>query len=198
MATLDCRGMSCPQPVLETKKALEKSGGEEVLVLVDNPGSKENVRRFAESQGYRVDIAEEKGGFAIRVQKAGAAKKEPVREEKRIEGVAGLVVFIEADSIGRGSEELGRILMRSFLHTLGEAEFEPVKVVMVNGGVKLACEGSEVLEDLQQLSRQGTEILSCGTCLDFFGLKTKLKAGRISNMYEILSSLAQAGRVLKM
>jgi selenium metabolism protein YedF len=198
MATLDCRGMSCPQPVLETKKALEKSGSEEVLVLVDNPGSKENVRRFAQSQGYRVDIAEEKGGFAIRVQKAGAAKKEPVREEKRIEGVAGLVVFIESESIGQGSEELGRILMRSFLHTLGEAEFNPAKVVMVNGGVKLACEGSEVLEDLNQLSRQGTEIFSCGTCLDFFGLKAKLKAGRISNMYEILSSLAQAGKVLKM
>ena len=198
MATVDCRGMSCPQPVLETKKAMEKSGAEEILVLVDNPGSKENVRRFAESEGYRVDIAEEKNGFAIRVQKAGGAKKEPVREEKKIEGVAGLVVFIESDAIGRGSEELGRILMRSFLHTLGEAEFKPAKVIMLNGGVKLACEGSEVLEDLNQLSRQGTDILSCGTCLDFFGLKAKLKVGRISNMYEILSSLAQAGKVLKM
>jgi selenium metabolism protein YedF len=198
MATLDCRGMSCPQPVLETKKALEKSGSEEVLVLVDNPGSKENVHRFAESQGYRVDIAEEKGGFALRLQKGGAAKKEPVREEKKVEGTTDLVVFIESDSIGRGSEELGRILMRSFLHTLGEAGFKPAKVVMVNGGVKLACEGSEVLEDLQQLSRRGTEILSCGTCLDFFGLKAQLKAGRVSNMYEILSSLAEAGKVLKM
>jgi selenium metabolism protein YedF len=198
MPTLDCRGMSCPQPVLETKKALEKSGSEEVLVLVDNPGSKENVRRFAESQGYRVNVAEEKGGFALRLQKTGTAKMEPVREEKKVEGETSLVVFLESDSIGRGSEELGRILMRSLLHTLGEAEFKPAKVIMVNSGVKLACEGSEVLEDLHQLSRQGTDILSCGTCLDFFGLKARLKAGRISNMYEILSSLAQAGKVLKM
>ncbi len=198
MPTLDCRGMSCPQPVLETKKALERSGSEEVLVLVDNPGSKENVRRFAESQGYRVNVAEEKGGFALRLQKTGTAKMEPVREEKKVEGETSLVVFLESDSIGRGSEELGRILMRSLLHTLGEAEFKPAKVIMVNGGVKLACEGSKVLEDLHQLSRQGTDILSCGTCLDFFGLKARLKAGRISNMYEILSSLAQAGKVLKM
>ena len=198
MATLDCRGMSCPQPVLETKKALDKSGSEEILVLVDNPGSKENVRRFAESQGYRVNVAEEKGGFALRLQKAGGAKMEPARHEKKMEGEAGLVVFLESDSIGRGSEELGRILMRSFLHTLGEAEFKPAKLIMVNSGVKLACEGSEVLEDLHQLSSQGTDILSCGTCLDFFGLKAGLKAGRISNMYEILSSLAQAGKVLKM
>jgi len=198
MKNLDCRGMSCPQPVLETKKALAAAGAEGVQVLVDNPGSKENVRRFAESQGYGVHISEEKGVFTLRLQRAGGAKGEPIPEEKKIVGETEMVVFIESDSIGRGSEELGRILMRSFLHTLGEAEFRPAKVIMVNGGVKLACEGSEVLEDLRQLSGQGAEILSCGTCLDYFGLKPKLQVGRISNMYEILSSLAQAGKVLKM
>lgn len=198
MAIVDCRGMSCPQPVLETKKALEKSGLEEVLVLVDNPGSSENVRRFGESQGCRVDITEEKGTFRLRLQKAGAAKKAPRAEEKKATGEADVVVFIESDSIGRGSEELGRILMRSFLHTLGEADWKPAKIIMVNSGVKLACEGSEVLEDLHQLSRRGAEIFSCGTCLDFFGLKSKLQVGKISNMYEILSFLVQAGKVLKM
>lgn len=198
MAILDCRGMSCPQPVLETKKALEKAGAEEVLVLVDNPASKENVRRFAESQGYGVNITEEKGAFTLRLQKGEGAEKAPIPEEKMTMGNANLVVFIESDSIGRGSEELGRILMRSFLHTLAEAEYKPAKIILVNSGVKLTCEGSEVIEDMRHLSRQGAEILSCGTCLDYFGLKTKLQVGRISNMYEILSSLAQAGKVLKM
>lgn len=198
MKTVDCRGMSCPQPVLEAKKALAGAGGEAIQVLVDNPGSKENVRRFAESQGYGVDITEEKGAFTLRLQKAGAAKKGPMPEEKKAMEETNSVVFLESDSIGRGSEELGRILMRSFLHTLGEAEYNPAKIIMVNGGVKLACEESEVLEDLIGLSRQGVEILSCGTCLDYFGLKSKLKVGRISNMYEILSSLGQAGKVLKM
>jgi selenium metabolism protein YedF len=190
--------MSCPQPVLETKKALEKSGPEGVLILVDNPASKENVRRFAESQGYQVDITEEQGAFRLRLQKAGTIRKDPVREEIKVEGETLWVVFIESDSIGRGSDELGRILMRSFLHTLAEAEFKAAKIILVNSGVKLTCEGSEVLEDLRHLSGQGTEILSCGTCLDYFGLKTKLQVGRISNMYEILSSLAQATKVLKM
>jgi len=198
MATVDCRGMSCPQPVLETKKALEKSGPEGVLILVDNPASKENVRRFGESQGYQVDITEEQGAFRLRLQKAGTIRKDPVREEKKVEGETPSVVFIESDSIGRGSDELGRILMRSFLHTLAEAEFKAAKIILVNSGVKLACEGSEVLEDLRHLFGQGTEVLSCGTCLDYFGLKSKLLVGRISNMYEILSSLAQAGKVLKM
>lgn len=198
MAILDCRGMSCPQPVLETKKALEKAGAEEVLVLVDNPASKENVRRFAESQGYGVNITEEMGAFTLRLQKGEGAEKTPIPEEKMTMGNANLVVFIESDSIGRGSEELGRILMRSFLHTLAEAEYKPAKIILVNSGVKLTCEGSEVIEDMRHLSRQGSEILSCGTCLDYFGFKTKLQVGRISNMYEILSSLAQAGKVLKM
>lgn len=87
--------------------------------------------------------------------------------------------------------------MRAFMHTLGETEFKPAKIILVNSGVKLTCEGSEVLEDLNHLSGQGAEILSCGTCLDYFGLKAKLQVGRISNMYEILSSLAQAGKVIK-
>jgi len=196
---IDCRGLACPQPVLETKKALEAPGAGEILVVVDNPGSKENVRRFAESQGHQVSITEEKGVFELRIQK-GKGKSESV--EGKPEGIQGslspdLVVFIDTDSLGRGSEELGRILMRSFLQTLEQSEVHPQKVILINSGVKLACEGSEVLEDLQELSAKGTKILSCGTCLDFFGMKKKLLVGRVSNMYEILNSLAGAGKVIK-
>ncbi len=198
MKTVDCRGQSCPQPVLETKKALERAGLEEVLVLVDNPGSEENVRRFAESQGYSVTTAEEKGLFSIRIQKERATGRAKRVEEKRVQGEGDLVVFIDSDTLGRGSEELGKILMRSFLHTLAEADSPPTKVIFINSGVKLACEGSEVLEDIRNLFSGGVEILSCGTCLDYFRLKEKIQVGRISNMYEILDSLSQAGKILKM
>ena len=87
--------------------------------------------------------------------------------------------------------------MRSFLHTVGEAEVNIKKMIFVNSGVKLACEGSPALEDLQGLAQRGVDILSCGTCLDYFHLKAKLKVGRVSNMYEILNSLSQAGKVIK-
>ena len=87
--------------------------------------------------------------------------------------------------------------MRAFLHTLGEAEVRPQKMILVNSGVKLACEGSPALEDLQTLASQGVEILACGTCLNYFELKEKLRAGRVSNMYEILSALCQAGKTVK-
>jgi selenium metabolism protein YedF len=198
---IDCRGLACPQPVLEAKKALESSGAEKILVVVDNPGSKENVRRFAESQGHQVSITEEKGVFELRIQKGkGKEKSESARrktEEIPCSVSSSLVVFIDTDSLGRGSEELGKILMSSFLQTLGQSEVHPQKVILINGGVKLACEGSEVLEDLQELAAKETEILSCGTCLDFFGIKKKLAVGKISNMYEILNSLSQAGKVIR-
>lgn len=198
MKKVDCRGLACPQPVLETKQALEKPGVDGIIVLVDNPGAKENVRRFAASEGYRVRVAEEMGVFQLRIekgQKGPAGEKEP--EGQPSVGLKDFTVFIDSDSLGRGSEELGKILMRSFLQTLEQSEARPKKIILINSGVMLACEGSEVLEDLREFSGKGIEILSCGTCLDFFKLKGKIRVGRISNMYEILDSLNRAGRVLK-
>jgi len=196
MKTIDCRGLTCPQPVMETKKALDGPEGQEVLVLVDNPAVRENVSRFAGSQGCQVNVTAEKGYFAINIRKGESAGKEEAPVAKAaIQGE--LVFFIDSDSMGRGSEELGSILMRAFLHTLGEVEVKPQKLILVNSGVKLACEGSPVLEDLQIITSKGVEILACGTCLNYFELKGKLKAGRVSNMYEILSTLSQAGRTVK-
>jgi len=198
---IDCRGLACPLPVLETKKVLEDPKTEEVLVLLDNPSSKENVRRFAESQGHQVSIAEGKGVFELRIKKGkGKEKSEPVGE--KAESIpcpvsSNLVVFIDTDSLGRGSEELGKILMRTFLQTLEQSEVHPQKVILINSGVKLACEGSEVLEDLQELAAKGADILSCATCLDYFAIRKKLKVGKVSNMYEILNSLSQATKLIK-
>jgi selenium metabolism protein YedF len=194
---IDCRGMSCPQPVLETKKALERSGDEPLWVLLDNEASKENVRRFAGSLGHPVQVTEEEGIFTVRIER----KRSPEKREAKESGTCssgGVVVFLDSDSLGRGSETLGKKLMRSFLQVLEQSEVRPEKVLLINAGVKLACEGSEVLGDLGELSNQGTQILACGTCLDYFDLKKKLVAGRVSDMYQILMSLSKAGKVIKM
>jgi selenium metabolism protein YedF len=197
MKIVDCRGLACPQPVMETKKALDSPEGREVRVLVDNPAARENVSRFAGSQGYQTKVTDEKGYFAIHIHKgeSGGRKEPPSVQQKVIPG--DLVFFIDSDSMGRGSEELGNILMRAFLHTLGEADIKPNKIILVNSGVKLACEDSPALEDLQLIATQGVEILACGTCLNYFELRDRLKAGRVSNMYEILTALSQAGRTVK-
>ena len=196
MKRIDCRGLACPQPVLETKKALEDQEAGEVVVLLDNAGSKENVRRFAESQGCRVRVAEEKGTFFLTIKRSGMNRSEKA-EARQGQVATDLAIFIDADSLGRGSEELGKILMRSFLQTLEQSETNLKKIIFVNNGVKLACAGSEVLEDLLEFAAKGVEILSCGTCLDYFGVKKDLKVGKVSNMYEILNSLIQAGKVIR-
>jgi len=197
MKTLDSRGLACPQPVMETKKALDCSEIKEIVVLVDNPTSRENVSRFATSQGYQVSLQDEKDHSAITIRRGEGGQGEKKMTPPKASIEAGLVFFIDSDSLGRGSEELGGILMRALLHTLGEADIKPQKIILANSGVKLACEGSPVLEDLQTVASQGVEILACGTCLNYFELKERQRTGRVSNMYEILNALSQAGKIVK-
>jgi selenium metabolism protein YedF len=194
MSVIDCRGLACPQPVITTKKALDRIQKGELIVIVDNTVSCNNVERFAQSQGCSVDIKEEGNDFHLRIQKGKSSRPvEPFQEEKKVKKV---VVYINSQLMGIGEEALGAILMRSFLKTLVDIETKPSQLILVNSGVRLSSEGSEVLETLQVLSEQGIEILSCGTCLDFYGLKEKVKVGKISNMYDIAQSLLEADRLV--
>jgi selenium metabolism protein YedF len=195
MSVIDCRGLACPQPVITTKQALEQVKEGEIIVIVDNSVSCNNVERFARSQGCSVEIKEKGEDFYLHIQKLSEKDRgEAVRSEEKIRDV---VVYISSQFLGIGDEALGAILMRSFLKTLLDIEIKPSRLILVNSGVRLSSEGSEVLETLKTLSEKGIEILSCGTCLDFYGLKEKLKVGRISNMYDIAQSLLGADRLIK-
>jgi selenium metabolism protein YedF len=109
----------------------------------------------------------------------------------------GLVAVISSDTMGRGDDELGKVLMKSFIHTLLQADELPAKMLFYNSGVKLASADSEVLEDLKNLTDSGVEILLCGTCVNFFNLSGKTGAGKITNMFEILSVMSSAARLIK-
>lgn len=113
------------------------------------------------------------------------------------------MIFINSNTIGRGDDELGVALMKSFLYALtksavpaGRQEDKPSKIIFMNGGVKLVVEGSEVVDSLKELIDSGVQMLACGTCLDFFKLKDKVAVGEVSNMYEILSSFLAADKVI--
>ena len=192
MKEIDCRGMACPQPVLTTKKALEEIEQGEFILIVDNPGSRDNVERFARSQEAVVDVEAKGNDFYLHIQKRSAC--ELAASAQKPEKV---VVYLNSNFMGVGEEALGKILMRSFLKTLLDLKPIPSKLIFVNSGVWLTTEGSEVLETLKTLSEKGVEILSCGTCLDFYGLKEKLKVGIISNMYDIAQSLLEADRLIR-
>lgn len=198
MKEVDARGYPCPQPVLLTKKVVDE-GEAEIVVLVDNRGSADNVARFGEKAGYEVNIEELSGDFKVILRKSSGVSSSPESPEaaeitcetgswKLLKGKA---LLISTDSIGRGSDELGRILVKALLNTLSDNEKLPEKIVLINSGVKLACEGSDVLEALQTIVNKGVEILACGTCLNYFQLTEQLKVGRVSNAYEILNVLLE-------
>ncbi len=192
MKEIDCRGLACPQPVLTTKKAMEESPDKEFILIVDNPSARDNVERFAQSQGAKVRVDQRGNDFYLHIQKGELEEKMELatKAEK-------IVVYINSNVMGVGDEALGTILMRSFLKTLLDLKPIPSKLIFVNAGVRLTTEGSEVLESLKALSGKGVAILSCGTCLDFYGLKEKLKVGVISNMFDIAQSLLEADRLIR-
>ena len=173
-----------------TKKALDEVA--QLTTIVDNPTAKENVSRLAKKEGCEVKIEENAEGIFLRLTKT--APKEAALASAPAAGPT--VAVVSADCMGRGSEELGDILVRSFMHTLNEVEPRPDKLIFFNSGVKLTVEGSEVLEDLRTLEQGGSEILVCGTCLDYFQIKDKVAVGQVSNMYTIAETLLGAGRTV--
>jgi selenium metabolism protein YedF len=195
MPVVDCRGLACPQPVITTKKALDQLKEGELMVIVDNASSCNNVERFVRSQGCSVEIKESGLDFYIHIQKAngkGEEKKTQPDEKGR-----KVVVYINSHLLGGGDEALGAFLMKAFLKTLLDLETQPSRLILVNSGVQLVAEDSKVLETLQMLSEKGVEIACCGTCIDFYELKGKMKVGVISNMYDIIQSMLEADRVIK-
>ncbi len=194
MSVIDCRGLACPEPVVVTKRALEGLWEGELTVIVDDPISCENVKRFVAGQGCSVNVEEHSDEFHIHVRKSGGQEVEGVarpREEREV------ILYLNSSFIGIGDDALGSVLMRAFTKTILEADTRPSKVIHINAGVRLAAEGSDVLETLKDLSKKGVEILSCGTCVDFYGLKEKLRVGKITNMYEIVRLLQSADRVIR-
>ena len=192
---VDCRGLSCPQPVIQTKQALEKTG--KVTIIVDNPAARDNVARFGQSQAGTVTIDEKNDGIYITIEKGKQGKPRTKASSSKIATPGPSVVVIPSDQMGRGEEELGHILIRSFLHALTEVSGQPDIMIFFNTGVKLAVKESEVLEDLQALEKNGVEILICGTCLDYFNLKEKTDVGQVSNMYTIVETMLAAGRLIR-
>lgn len=187
---IDARGLPCPEPVIITQKALVETTSGVIVTIVDNEISKDNIIRLAESQGFthKTDFIE--GCYHINIYKEG-----DFSIEESVSVDLPLVLFITSNTMGRGSKELGEVLIRGFFYALSESPSKPRTIIFVNGGVNLTCDGSEVIEYLLKLEKEGVEILSCGTCLDYFNLKGSLLVGHVSNMYTILEKLSR-GRVV--
>ena len=209
MITVNAMGDICPIPVVKTKKALgELNGPGEIEVLVDNETAVKNVTKMARSSGAEAE-SEQLGDKQYRVlitvgedaaEKLKSAKSPAVQPQGQTQQEAaagcrtcvGTVVAVGSDRMGEGSEELGHILIKSFIFALTQLDDLPDKILFYNGGAKLTVEGSESLEDLRTLEEQGVEIMTCGTCLDYYRIKDKLAIGGVANMYSIVETLQSA------
>jgi selenium metabolism protein YedF len=198
---IDARGLPCPQPVLKTKEALEKSKGSPLIILVSTEESRDNVVRFLKHAGAEIDGVDEKAGeFHIRTKEITGSTKAELKQEDYICSTqpagAGTTIFINKDRIGHGSDELGNNLMKAFVATVKDLSVQPKTICFMNSGVKLTVKGSETLPYLKELEERGVELLVCGTCLGYFNLKEQLGAGKISNMYDISETMLKSSKVI--
>ncbi|WP_298061682.1 sulfurtransferase-like selenium metabolism protein YedF [uncultured Rikenella sp.] len=205
MKPIDTRGQLCPQPLIMTRRAIAQAvPGDEFEVLTDNETAFSNLRSYLAELGIEYRTEGDTIRFTLSEVPAGAGPSapEPVCGTAR-EPVAGshaergdYCVAVTADRMGRGNDDLGKILLRAFINSLGEAERLPSHMVFYNSGIHAALEGSDTIPALQELEKRGVEILVCGTCLDFYGMKERLAVGRVSNMFRITEVLSQAGHVV--
>ncbi|WP_300350607.1 sulfurtransferase-like selenium metabolism protein YedF [Clostridium sp.] len=190
MKRINCVGMACPMPVINTKKYFDSIDSGIAEVIVDNEVAKNNIFKYATGCGYIAKVREEDKNYIINIE-----KKENIKEEKNEED---FVIVVTSDKFGEGNDELGTLLMKGYIYTLSENDNIPKELIFLNGGVKLTVKNSAVLESLQNLEKRGVKILSCGTCLDFYGIKEELAIGEISNMYTIVESMNNAKKVIKL
>ncbi|MDF2519754.1 MAG: SirA3 [Clostridia bacterium] len=188
MANVDARGLQCPQPVILTKKALEGIEAGEVLTIVDNVTARENLIRLASNLNCEYAVEEKEGCYYVTLKKAAKSEEKKANDD--------FVIVVTSDKLGVGESELGKLLMKTYTYTLTETKPYPKAVIFINSGVKLVVEGSESLENIKKLQDIGVEIISCGTCLDFYNIKDKLKAGIVGNMYTIVEYMHTAAKVI--
>ncbi len=197
MKIVDARGKTCPQPVILTKNEVD-AGELEITIIVDNETSRQNVLKFGTKLNYKCEVENKEDGTYIKMIKINSnesiicAESEKIISENNIDRARSKGYVIGTNILGNGSEQLGRSLMKAFIYTITETKPYPSFLIFLNSGVKLTVEGSDSIDDLQKLSDSGVKIVSCGTCLDFFEIKTKLQVGQISNMYDIVETITNS------
>jgi selenium metabolism protein YedF len=195
MKIVDARGKTCPQPVIMTKKEIDL-GENLITTIVDNETAKQNIIKLGSKLKYNYTESVKEDGIYIILNKGEANEGENLSTTIVEKKEANKIFVFGNDKLGLGSDKLGKILIKGLIYTITETKPYPDAIVFLNGGVKLTTEGSESIEDLKKLEDAGVKIVSCGTCLDFFEIKTKLLVGQVSNMYDIVEIITNSDNAI--
>ena len=174
-----------------------------MVTAVDNETAVKNISKMAQEKGCTASVEKiSDAEWHVTVATSGAvAVADPEQDGAAFCGASAskgkLVISVYTDCMGRGDDELGHKLMKAFIFAVTQQEELPATMLFYNGGAKLTVEGSPVLDDLKGLAEQGVEILTCGTCLDHYGIKDQLAVGEVTNMYVIVEKMEQAVRVVR-
>jgi selenium metabolism protein YedF len=226
MKTIDARGKICPEPVILTKAQVDRGEEElEVLLDNPVPASNvrrflENkgfAVRLKDDDGLlTVSAIKKKEGEALKTTESSKSpsassdtiSKPPTVKKTETQAAASPIlatlpsanetfsILITCRTLGRSDEELGEVLMKSFLGTLSQMDNAPVVVALMNEGAKLALYDSSSCDHLKNLEKKGVTILVCGTCVNHFQIADQIGAGMISNMFEILEALNKASKIM--
>ncbi|NJP40493.1 sulfurtransferase-like selenium metabolism protein YedF [Oscillospiraceae bacterium HV4-5-C5C] len=202
--TLDCRGDACPKPVVLASRLIRGlKEPEDVIIQVDNQTAVNNLTAMAAGFGAEAEsrtLAPDHFAVTVHVTALPAPDRPltgPAAAPEPESGSGPLVVVISSRTMGQGNDELGAVLMKGFIFALSQLPRRPDCLLFYNGGAYLTAADSPVLEDLSRLAAAGTEILTCGTCQNFYGLQDRLAVGQVVNMYQITEKMAAAGTVLR-
>lgn len=206
---LDLRGLTCPEPVIRTKKLFDNPATTAVEALVDDDVCVNNLQRLARSLKADFKVEDRKGYFSVSLRRdaektltAGAPPdhKHPQPAGSAVStvpGAVGTVVLLAKDHLGEGDPEFSHTLINLFLQTMFESGHRPRAILLMNSGVKLMAKDSAALKVLNDFKNADVEVLACGLCLEFYGVKEDVPKEQITNMFAICEFMMAADKVIQ-
>jgi len=208
---IDLRGLTCPEPVIRTKKLFDNPQTTAVKALVDDDVCVNNLQRLAKSLKAQIEVEDKHGYFSVSLKRGSEGDKvetsmapsdhkhpQPVGAGLSMApGAVGTVVLLAKDHFGEGDQEFSKTLINLFLQTMFDSGHRPRAILMMNTGVKLLAKNAPTLKVLNDFRNADVEVLACGLCVDFYGVKDDVPKEQITNMFAICEFLMAADKLIQ-
>jgi selenium metabolism protein YedF len=206
--SIDLRGLACPQPVLKAKAILDDKAVDCLTALVDDDVTVQNLDRLCKYFQASFSCVPLVNGFQITISRKNditiSANAPTAKIERSVsqttsqskETEADTIIFLAKDTFGQGDADFSRTLTNVFLQTILQAGHPIQAILLANTGVKLMASDSPCLKVFEDFQKQGTEVLACGLCVEFYGLSGQIPKTQITNMFAIVEYMFAAKKIV--